>query len=44
MSRLKTLAAARRTSSSAEFGRVAVLLGGDSSEREISFKSGIAVR
>jgi D-alanine-D-alanine ligase len=43
MSRLKTLTAARRTSSSADFGKVAVLLGGDSSEREISLLSGNAV-
>jgi D-alanine-D-alanine ligase len=43
MSRLKTLTIARHTSSSADFGKVAVLLGGDSSEREISLKSGSAV-
>ncbi len=34
---------ARRASDPAEFGRVAVLLGGDSSEREISLLSGGAV-
>jgi D-alanine-D-alanine ligase len=33
----------RRSSSAAEFGKVAVLLGGDSSEREISLLSGNAV-
>ena len=33
----------RRAASSAEFGRVAVLAGGDSSEREISLLSGTAV-
>ncbi len=33
----------RRAASSAEFGRVAVLAGGDSSEREISLLSGAAV-
>jgi D-alanine-D-alanine ligase len=43
MSRLKTLSMARRAHSSAEFGKVAVLLGGDSSEREISLLSGNAV-
>jgi D-alanine-D-alanine ligase len=43
MSRLKTLSSARRAQSSAEFGKVAVLLGGDSSEREISLVSGNAV-
>jgi D-alanine-D-alanine ligase len=43
MSRLKTLTAARRVRSSADFGKVAVLLGGDSSEREISLLSGNAV-
>jgi hypothetical protein len=42
MSRLKTLTAARRARSSADFGKVAVLLGGDSSEREISLLSGTA--
>ena len=36
-------AAARRAAHPAEFGRVAVLLGGDSSEREISLLSGNAV-
>ena len=34
---------ARRTADPGEFGRVAVLLGGDSSEREISLLSGSAV-
>ena len=43
MSRLKTLTSARRAASSADFGKVAVLLGGDSSEREISLLSGNAV-
>jgi D-alanine-D-alanine ligase len=43
MSRLKNLAAARTARSSADFGKVAVLLGGDSSEREISLLSGNAV-
>lgn len=42
MSRLKT-APPHRARSSAEFGKVAVLLGGDSSEREISLLSGNAV-
>ena len=36
MSLLKTLSGARRARGSAEFGKVAVLLGGDSTEREIS--------
>jgi D-alanine-D-alanine ligase len=36
-------ALARRTSNAADFGRVAVLLGGASSEREISLLSGNAV-
>ena len=36
-------AAARRAQSSREFGRVAVLFGGDSSEREISLLTGNAV-
>jgi D-alanine-D-alanine ligase len=36
-------AAARRVTKSADFGKVAVLLGGDSSEREISLLSGNAV-
>jgi D-alanine-D-alanine ligase len=43
VSRLKTLPAARRAQSSADFGKVAVLLGGDSSERDISLLSGHAV-
>jgi D-alanine-D-alanine ligase len=42
MSRL-TPAADRRATTGAEFGKVAVLLGGDSSEREISLLSGNAV-
>jgi D-alanine-D-alanine ligase len=43
MSLLTTQSAARRVSKSADFGKVAVLLGGDSSEREISLLSGNAV-
>ncbi len=43
MSRLRTTGIARRAQSAAEFGKVAVLLGGDSSEREISLLSGNAV-
>jgi D-alanine-D-alanine ligase len=43
MSRLTWVGAGRRARSSAEFGKVAVLLGGDSSEREISLMSGNAV-
>jgi D-alanine-D-alanine ligase len=43
MSRLKNLTAERRARTSADFGKVAVLLGGDSSEREISLLSGNAV-
>ncbi len=43
MSLLTTQSAARRVSASADFGKVAVLLGGDSSEREISLLSGNAV-
>jgi D-alanine-D-alanine ligase len=43
MSRLETRTAARRAGAAADFGRVAVLLGGDSSEREISLLSGRAV-
>src|SRR6201995_1389324 len=35
--------ASRRATDAKEFGRVAVLLGGDSTEREISLKSGNAV-
>ena len=42
MSRL-TSAAGHRAQASTEFGKVAVLLGGDSSEREISLLSGNAV-
>ena len=42
MSRLAT-AALRRAASAPEFGKVAVLLGGDSTEREISLLSGNAV-
>jgi D-alanine-D-alanine ligase len=43
MSRLNTASAARAAHSAAEFGKVAVLLGGDSSERDISLLSGNAV-
>src|SRR5258707_671466 len=43
MSLLVTRAATRRARSAAEFGKVAVLLGGDSTEREISLLSGNAV-
>ncbi len=43
MSLLKVLPAARRAASPSEFGKVAVLLGGDSSEREVSLMSGNAV-
>jgi len=43
MSLLKTQPAARRALRPQEFGKVAVLLGGDSSEREISLLSGNAV-
>jgi D-alanine-D-alanine ligase len=43
MSLLVTNDANRRTSSAADFGKTAVLLGGDSSEREISLLSGHAV-
>jgi D-alanine-D-alanine ligase len=43
VSLLKRHPGARRATSAAEFGKVAVLLGGDSSEREISLKSGAAV-
>jgi D-alanine-D-alanine ligase len=43
MSLLMTQSAARRVTQSADFGKVAVLLGGDSSEREISLLSGNAV-
>ena len=43
MSRLKNLTPERRARTSADFGKVAVLLGGDSSEREISLLSGNAV-
>jgi len=43
MSLLVTKAAIRRARSAAEFGKVAVLLGGDSTEREISLLSGNAV-
>jgi D-alanine-D-alanine ligase len=43
MSLLTQQAATRRARSPADFGRVAVLLGGDSSEREISLLSGHAV-
>src|SRR6266436_8676330 len=43
MSLLTTQSAARRVRASADFGTVAVLLGGDSTEREISLLSGNAV-
>jgi len=43
MSLLKLHSEARQVRSSAEFGKVAVLLGGDSTEREISLLSGNAV-
>jgi len=43
MSLLTTQADTRRAGSPADFGKVAVLLGGDSSEREISLLSGNAV-
>jgi D-alanine-D-alanine ligase len=43
MSLLTTQSDARRVTKSADFGKVAVLLGGDSSEREISLLSGNAV-
>jgi D-alanine-D-alanine ligase len=43
MSNLKNTGETRRASDAAEFGRVAVLLGGRSSEREISLKTGHAV-
>jgi D-alanine-D-alanine ligase len=43
MSLLTQKSAIRRTRSGADFGKVAVLLGGDSTEREISLLSGNAV-
>jgi D-alanine-D-alanine ligase len=43
MSRLRLLAGACEAAGAADFGRVAVLFGGDSSEREISLLSGHAV-
>ena len=43
MSLLKFQPAARRTQSASDFGKVAVLLGGDSTEREISLLTGDAV-
>lgn len=43
MSRLKTLTEVRRAANAHEFGKVAVLLGGDSTERDISLRSGNAV-
>jgi D-alanine-D-alanine ligase len=43
MSRLVSNGAIRRITSAAEFGKTAVLLGGDSAEREISLLSGNAV-
>jgi D-alanine-D-alanine ligase len=43
MSRLRNLSTTRRAASAADFGKVAVLLGGDSTERDISLLSGNAV-
>ena len=43
MSLLTTQSATRRAKAALDFGRVAVLMGGDSSEREISLISGTAV-
>jgi len=43
MSLLTTQSATRRAKSALDFGKVAVLMGGDSSEREISLISGTAV-
>ncbi len=43
MSRLMTQPGGRRAATAAEFGRVAVLMGGDSAERAISLLSGNAV-
>jgi D-alanine-D-alanine ligase len=43
MSRLNTTSAIRHAGSPQEFGRTAVLMGGDSSERDISLLSGNAV-
>jgi D-alanine-D-alanine ligase len=43
MSKLITRTTSRRIGAAAQFGKVAVLLGGDSSEREISLLSGNAV-
>ena len=43
MSRLSNVKTLHRAKTAGEFGRVAVLLGGDSSEREISLLSGNAV-
>jgi D-alanine-D-alanine ligase len=43
MSLLRANSASRRAQAGADFGKVAVLLGGDSSEREISLLSGNAV-
>ncbi len=43
MTQLKTLTRFARATSAADFGKTAVLLGGDSSEREISLISGLAV-
>ena len=43
MSLLTTTSAMRRAATAADFGKVAVLLGGDSTEREISLLSGNAV-
>ena len=43
MSLLNTQPVSRRVTAASDFGKVAVLLGGDSSEREISLISGAAV-
>jgi D-alanine-D-alanine ligase-like ATP-grasp enzyme len=43
MTLLVTESVARRTQNAADFGKTAVLFGGDSSEREISLLSGQAV-
>jgi D-alanine-D-alanine ligase len=43
MSLLTPQSATRRTTSASDFGKVAVLLGGDSSERDVSLLSGNAV-
>ena len=43
MSKLRSVTSPRRAATAADFGKVAVLLGGDSSERDISLLSGNAV-